>query len=139
MSLKEDVVQRLKDEEGFSAKLYLCPANKQTIGYGFNLDVLRMPKAVANLWLEILYDDLDRDIRKGFPNFGYYPIPVQKALMDMVYNMGIDGVLAFKKTIKLIDDKKYSEAAKELLNSEYGRGVTKNRALRNSKLIKGAI
>lgn len=137
MSLREKVKERAIIEEGFRSQLYYCTANKPTIGYGFNLEN-GIPKKIADLWLDYLLEELDRDVRKAFPNFSNYPFSVQEALMDMAYNMGLSKLLKFKKTLRLIDEGNYLQAGKELLNSQYAKDVP-NRALRNSRLIKGAL
>jgi len=52
----------------------------------------------------------------------------QGALIDMVFNMGGGGVRGFKEMRKGIREKNWKYAAAEILNSDYGRGPTKNRA-----------
>ncbi|KAN0018434.1 hypothetical protein ACTFIU_011050 [Dictyostelium citrinum] len=45
----------------------------------------------------------------------------QMALMNMVFQMGVHNVLTLKMSLKLIEEKKWVEAAKELKNSDWNR------------------
>jgi lysozyme len=45
----------------------------------------------------------------------------------MAFNLGISGLLKFKKTLKLIEEGNYKLAAKEMLKSKWANQV-KNRA-----------
>jgi len=43
MNINEEGLQIIKDFEGFSSSVYLCPANRWTIGYGSTWDKNRKP------------------------------------------------------------------------------------------------
>jgi hypothetical protein len=52
--------------------------------------------------------------------------PVRKSsLLNLIYNLGPNGFLNFKKTRELLREGKYLEAGKELLNSTYAKQVGK--------------
>jgi lysozyme len=46
-------------------------------------------------------------------------------LVNMAFNMGVNGLLKFKKMIAAIDDRNYDEAAIEMLNSRWAVQVGK--------------
>ena len=47
-NFKEKLIEKIGNEEGRSEFPYLCPGDKLTIGYGFNLESTPMPKVVAD-------------------------------------------------------------------------------------------
>lgn len=59
---------------------------------------------------------------------------VQDVLYNMAYQLGVFGVLKFKKTLKFLEQKKYKKASLEMLDSLWAR-QTQNRAKRLSKKI----
>lgn len=134
--ISNQIFADLKSDEGFRSKLYFCTAGKATIGYGLNLEAGITEEEAAWLLrhrLGKLYVDLERKI----PNFKRYPDGVKRALINMAYQMGINGLLGFKNTLRLIDEGKYPEAAKNALKSKWAT-QTPNRAKRVTNWIKEA-
>lgn len=142
MHLK-DILADLEKDEGFSGRVYRCPTGHLTIGFGRNLEANlsikdfevifnagQMTKDQARALLAKDVNDTVEKLRKNFgPKFDTYPEEIQSVLVNMTFNMGITGVLAFKNTLKLIDEKKYKEAAKAMQNSLWYK-QTGNRAKR---------
>ena len=54
---------------------------------------------------------------------------------EMCYQLGINGVSKFKKTLAYMQDKKYDKAAVEMLDSLWAK-QTPNRAIKLSNIIK---
>lgn len=130
----EKLRERFIREEGMKLKPYRCSANKITIGAGRNLDDKGISEQEALMMLDNDIQQVLIQCGKNIQGFAKMPENCQYALVDMAFNLGIGGVLKFQNTLKLIRDKKYQEAGKELLNSAYARQVP-NRARRNSDLI----
>lgn len=116
------IVKSIKKHEGFRSRMYLDTVGVPTIGYGFNLKTIELPKPVAELWLayEIekheeelerfdFYHDLDR-VRKD-------------VLLDMHYNLGDSRFRGFQKMIQALENHNYNEAAKEMLDSKWANQV----------------
>ena len=59
----------------------------------------------------------------------------QDCLINMCFNMGMVGLLKFKKSLLLIEAGEYSQASIELLNSKWAKDVG-NRALELSTQMK---
>lgn len=128
---------KIAEEEGFRSKPYICTEGKLTLGYGFNLDVIEMPEMVAKLWLKILI----KERYKAMLNYDWFlNMPVEKsiAVIDMTYQMGIEGVLLFRNMIDKIEQHRWHEAATELLDSKYAR-QTPERANRNAEILRGNV
>lgn len=127
----------LRKHEGLRLKPYRCTAGKLTIGYGRNLDDRGITEEEAE---RLLHNDillcslqLDRDL----PWWKHHPENVQMVLMDMCFNLGITGLLEFKRTLGYIRDQKYSVAAVEMLKSKWAQQVGP-RAKELSVLIQNA-
>jgi lysozyme len=59
----------------------------------------------------------------------------QLVLVDMCFNMGVHRLLKFEHMLEALHVGDAQKAAAELMDSDYGRGVTKNRATRNRELL----
>lgn len=133
------LLRELIRDEGFSRTTYTCPLGKTTIGYGRNLDSVGISEGEALYLLEndIKWIKETFELENGFtPWFKNKPEYVQEVLINMAYNLGIHGLLQFKKSIQLIKDDKYEEAAEEILNSKWAKQVG-DRAVRLSLKLKG--
>lgn len=62
----------------------------------------------------------------------------QDCLINMCFNMGMVGLLKFKKTLLLIEAGEYSQASIEMLNSKWSKDVG-NRALELSTQMKSGV
>ena len=134
------IVDDLIRDEGFREKAYRDHLGKITIGYGFMIDpdepgAISIPKEVANLWLlheiSIRKTALDRAI----PWWKDLSEGRRRALLNMAYQLGVTGLLKFKKTLVALKDGKFKTAAKEALDSRWAR-QTPARAERIAELIR---
>lgn len=72
-----------------------------------------------------------------WPLFGDFPMAVQEALIDFVYNLGHWGALKFKKAVAAIEARDWNTAADEMLDSKWRKQVGR-RADDIVGLIRGA-
>ena len=131
-----NIIDKIKFEEGDKAKMYKCPAGKWTIGAGINLEAQEMPQEVRDLWLTIILDSIKTELTNRRASYHFVHPDVFLVLMDMAYQMGVNGLFKFNNMIGAIDRKDYIEAAIHLLDSNYAR-QTPARANRNAKLLRG--
>lgn len=134
MSLTELTIKKVGDEEGWESKPYICPTGYQSIGYGFNLEAIEMPREVGDLWLEMILKQIDQKLDQLW----FYSVldnPRKTVLIDMCYQMGYSGLMDFKKMWASIAEKNYNEAAMHLLDSKYARQAP-NRANRNAEIMR---
>lgn len=128
-------IERLKKHEGFRKRMYEDSVGVPTIGYGFNLEEIELPRPVAELWLAFELDKHEDELEQ----FHWYndldPVR-QDVLLDMHYNLGHSRFLQFKKMIRALENKKYEEAAAEMLDSKWAKQVGQ-RAVRLSELMAG--
>ena len=123
----------IKLNEGFRDRMYKCPADKWTIGYGINLEAVKMPEEVASLWLQIEVDKRKKELLK---HAWYSELSDNRkaAITDMSYQLGLLGLSKFKKMIAALAAKDWNRAASEMMDSRYAK-QTPNRALRNANII----
>lgn len=137
---REQITADLKSDEGFCPHVYQDTEGYYTLGYGFMVDPDRggeIPIEVADSWLDFNIGQIVDELWGRLDNFHSYPCQVQRALVNMAYQMGVDGLLGFRKMLALIDAGKYREAADEGLKSRWAV-QTPNRAQRVTDWIRSA-
>jgi len=129
--------EMIRRHEGLSLKPYRCPAGKQTIGYGWNMDAHKLPgdvasclnyngaitKTQAERLLNISIDMAERQTRDIFTAFGCFTENRQAALVDFVFNVGVGTALKFKKMLAAITAGDWGKAADEAYDSEWRKQV----------------
>ena len=135
-----DVVEFIKKVEGLKLKPYKDINGNLTIGYGRNLDDRGITKEEAEI---LLFTDLafaEYELREIFNDYDYYPVEVKIVLTSMMFNLGKNRFLTFKKFIRAIKEKDYKKAIIELFNSRRAKQLpnrTELEAQYLKKLIKG--
>ena len=146
MNLKESI----KIHEGFRSSVYLCPTGHPTVGYGFRVADLSadelalnagvvepMSKEVAEKILDIKITKFKKQVYNALPWLTYAPMDIQDALCEMAYQMGVAGLLGFKNTLAMIKERKYSQAAENMLKSKWATQTPK-RAKQIANLVRNA-
>jgi len=110
------LISQLKRHEGFRGRVYRCPAGKLTVGYGFNLDDNDIPEDIADLLLRNKLIKIMKEMakREELDFISMLNEPRQDVLINMAYNMGIDGLLKWKNTLKEIAEGNYDKAANRM-------------------------
>ena len=72
-------------------------------------------------------EKLKKDIKNRFEWFVDSPELIQEVVIEMCYQLGINGFSKFKKTIYLFETNQYEEASVEMLDSLWAK-QTPNRA-----------
>jgi lysozyme len=132
-------------EEGYRAKPYLDSLGYPTFGYGIkltnknvNIDNFEcsIPEPVARLWLETHASEEETKLCK-FSWFIDQSKDVQDVLISMSYQLGIHGLLRFKKMIGALSINDMETAATEALDSKWARSDSPKRAKRHARVIGG--
>jgi len=142
----------IKQNEGMKNTVYLDSRDNLTVGWGhlltdgfFSLEEKRrimlgtwFPTKALELLFEDDYEDVLEDFRllKRFYNLSKLNKRQEMALKDMLFNMGLGGVMGFKNTLAFLEAGEFHEASKEVLKSNYAEQVP-NRASQNSELLLG--
>ena len=137
---RDKIREMIKIHEGLKLTPYECTAGRWTIGYGHNLEAhnetppARISKEQAERYLDQDIAAAEMRCEEKLPYFAFLD-DVRKAVMiDMCFNLGINGLLGFKKTNAAIMAKQYYTAATEMLDSKWATQVGR-RAGRLSKMM----
>ena len=128
------LIKKLKVEEGFRAKVYTDSRGYLTIGYGTNIGG-GITRAEAEYLLRERLAGTWTELRKAWPVVSTLPTPVQFAVLDMAYQLGVQGVLGFHKMLAALVAGDYDTAAKEADLSKWAI-ETPNRARRVVRVFK---
>ena len=123
------LIESIKHHEGFRGLPYNDHLGFPTIGYGTKLP---LDKEEATLLLEHRLNKMLNHLSREKPLYSYLPVKVQHILAEMAYQMGVDGLLKFKKTWEYISEHNYRTASTEMLNSKWAK-QTPERAIKLSK------
>lgn len=129
----------LRRDEGWQARPYRDSRGFVTIGYGFLVDERKpvaMPRAVGELWLQLDAEGTWAALLYHWPWLSTQPDDVQRALINMAYNLGIDGLAEFKLMLGALERGDRETAAANALDSAWHRQVGQ-RAERIAALIRG--
>jgi lysozyme len=129
------LVDMVKLHEGYSEKMYTCPAGYLTIGYGFNLETNTMCKEAAEAQLRCDIDRTEQQMLETIPEFKGVLGPRRAALIDMGYNLGVPGLRKFRKMWAAIGQRDWEKAAKEAVDSKWYTQVG-SRGVRIVNIIK---
>lgn len=135
-----DLIESLKSDEGWRESPYQDHLGFWTIGYGFLIDSrrnVRLPKKVGEYWLEVLAEEKFLELADRIPWIVDQPEDVQQALGNMVYQLGVAGVLRFKRMLAALERGDRKTAAVEALDSKWAQIQTPVRAKRVAALIRG--
>jgi len=135
MTYDPKLAEIIKREELLRLRPYMDTEGKVTIGYGRNLSDVGINTAEAEAMFARDIADADRGVQQRLP-WATQLDPVRYAvLVDMAFNMGIDGLLTFKNTLREISVGAYGAAAAKMLDSKWAIQVG-GRAVRLSEMMR---
>ena len=116
------IQEQLILHEGKKDKPYRCTAGKLTIGVGRNLE----DKGLTDDEIMYLLDNDIAEAERDLEQFEWYSKlkwERKRVLIDMRINLGLRGLLSFKKMIAKIESEEWEEAAYEMLDSQWAAQV----------------
>ena len=123
-----DLKQQLIREEGAESCAYQDSLGYWTIGVGRLIDS-RKGGGLSNDEIDMLLDnDIKRNyeaVLKALPWMEKLSDQRQAVLIEMAFQMGVSGLLQFKRTLGSIEDGQYGEAAVEMLESKWAKQTPK--------------
>lgn len=127
----------LKVHEGLRLMPYHCSRGKLTIGYGRNLADRGISQREAEMMLdndvEYFYEQLCR-----FPAFVKLDENRQAVLVDMAFNLGIEGIKQFKMMWAALSLGNHQGAAIQMLQSKWA-GQVGDRAKRLAEIMRTGV
>jgi len=145
---KQTLSRQLELHEGKRLLPYHCPAGYLTVGVGHNLEANPVAEELGHEVDEhgiteqecalLLDNDIDRyyaEVRERVPVFDELSEPRQHVLVDMAFNMGVNGLMKFQHFLAALDQGDFDRASEEMLDSRWADQV-KSRATRLAKMMK---
>lgn len=136
--MKQELTRQLRRDEGEVLHAYQDSLGYWTIGVGILIDKRKgggiTPEESAYL-LNNRMDAKQAEIVKRIPWASTLDEARFGVLVNMAFQMGVDGLLGFKTTLGLVRDGKYEEAAEQMLKSKWAT-QTPERAKRLSEQMR---
>ena len=154
----QGLYEQVRLHEGIREYAYEDTEGNPTIGIGFNLADKDNRKILAGMGYNVkdviagkirltepvikqLYDTsiakATKDANNWIPNLSEQPENVQKAVIDMSFNLGATKLAGFAKTRAALINKDYKEASKQMMDSKWAKQVGK-RANTLSDMVRSA-
>lgn len=131
---REAMIRQLRLHERERLKPYRCTSGKLTIGVGRNIEDRGITAAESAYLLGNDIDGFYVALQKALPWINQLDEVRQRVLLDMAFNLGIQGLLTFKKTLAAIKAGDYKKAGPMMLDSRWA-GQVGERADRLSAMM----
>ena len=126
------LTEQLRRDEGTESCAYQDSLGYWTIGVGRLIDS-RKGGGLSNEEIDYLLDNdikaKTADVLRALPWAARLSEPRRAVLVNMAFQMGTKGLLAFHRTLGSVEDGQYGDAAVEMLNSTWAK-QTPARAMR---------
>lgn len=110
----------LEQHEGRKAKPYRDTTGHTTIGVGRNLDDVGLSDSEIDFLLDNDVTRVWKECSTQLAGFGFTALDDvrQHVIMDLCFNVGIAGVMEFRKMLAAVARRDFDAAAAELLDSK---------------------
>lgn len=129
-SFIDKATEQLKRNEGLVLHAYTDTLGMLTIGYGRLIDKRKgggISKEEAEMLLRNDIDSRIAALTERMPWFSNLNDARKAVLLNMSFQLGVAGLMGFSKTLSLIQNGYYDEAANQMLQSKWAQ-QTPNRA-----------
>lgn len=142
MDIKQ-LIAELRRDEGVKYSPYLDTVGIQTVGVGHNLKAKPLPTGwnfpLTDAQVDLLLMDDINVVISGLTARAPWYVSLtdarQRVLVNMGFNLGIPGLMAFKNTLAMIQSGQYSKASDAMLQSKWAKQVGA-RAIRLAKMMR---
>jgi lysozyme len=124
-------IELLKVHEGFRGMPYKCSEGFDTIGYG---TLLPLSEKEAEMLLRYRLGMVETSLQDNIDFYDDLPVEIRGVLLNLGYQLGITGLLKFRKTLVYLERREYLKASEEMKDSLWYK-QTKNRAKELSKIV----
>jgi lysozyme len=136
IEVKRILRPRLELHEGVRLKPYRDSRGFLTIGIGRNLDIKGISREEADILLgNDIVESIDL-VRHNIPWSVNLDPQRFSVLVEMAFQMGVGGLLLFRKFLKALEEGDYERAAQEMLDSKWAREDSPKRALKLFDIIR---
>lgn len=137
--MRTELTRQLRGDEGVKAQAYQDHLGFWTIGVGRLVDPRKPGSGLRSHEIDyLLRNDIDDRIEalmRRLPWFQNLDSARQGVLLNMSFQLGVDGLLGFKNTLKLVERGDYAQAADNMLLSKWA-AQTPERAQRMAQQMR---
>ena len=123
MTFYDTLTAQLRKHEGERLQPYRCTAGYLTIGVGRNLDAKGISQGESEILLMSDMEDVESDLDRSLPWWREESENVRLVLADMCFNLGIRGLLKFKRFLAAIERGDTETAKVEMMDSKWAGQV----------------
>jgi lysozyme len=127
--MKRELIAQLKVDEGVEPCAYQDHLGFWTIGVGRLIDKRKQGAGLRPSEIDFLLqndvDDRIDQLTRRLPWFQNLDDARKGVLLNMAFQMGVDGLLGFKNTLALIEAGNYAKAAENMLLSKWAQQTPK--------------
>lgn len=139
--MKGNLIRSLRGEECEVLTEYKDHLGYSTIGVGRLIDKRKGGGITKEESAYLLNNDIDKIVEQLDKRISWWETLDEArrgVLVNMAFQMGVDGLLGFKNTLNMIQSGRYSDAAKGMLNSLWAK-QTPARAKRMSEQMRTGV
>ncbi|NCC26361.1 MAG: hypothetical protein EOM25_14375 [Deltaproteobacteria bacterium] len=118
-----ELLRQLESHEGLRLTPYRCTSGKLTIGFGRNLEDTGISLEEARRMLHSDALQALAAVRRALPWTNGLSEPRRCVLAAMAFNMGITGLMGFRRMLSCLEQNDYEGAAREMLDSHWRNQV----------------
>lgn len=136
--VSESLERQLKRHEGLVLHAYQDHLGFWTIGYGRLIDERRGGGISEDEALVLLRNDINRvegDLQSRVTYWHDLPLTKRQALLNMAFQLGVGGLMQFRRMWAAIARRDWDAAAREALNSRWAK-QTPNRAKEVAEMLR---
>lgn len=134
----EAMIEQIKLHEGLRLKPYKCTEGYLTIGYGRNLETRGISPDEAEEMLLADLSDVEESLHRHELLIEQHSDSRRAVLINMAFQIGVQGLLKFKNTIKAYKQHDYEKAAEEMLDSKWANQTPKRARFLAEQMRTGA-
>lgn len=118
------LIKSIADHEGFSPSAYPDPLTKG-VPYTFGHGLTTITESESLMLVQNRITSITASLSLKLPYWNDIPEDGKEVLVEMAYQMGVLGLLSFKKTLSSVKNKDYVGASQQMLNSLWARQTPK--------------
>ena len=125
------LTKELRRDEGVERMPYVDTVGVQTVGVGHNMKARPLPASwtfpLSDMQTDTLLEfdlfDVFTGLNKRLPWWVTLTPGRQRCLVNMAFNLGIDGLLTFTNTLRAVNEGRYVDAAAGMRASKWAKQV----------------
>lgn len=125
---REKLYEELAEHEGYRDTAYLDTEGYITIGKGLNISSVPFSEDLLEIEFRRRVENHIEATKMVFDDYDQFPENRQRALCNLMFNIGLKSFLGFKKMIEAVKAGDWERAADEMIDSRWAVQVGQARS-----------